>query len=1012
MGRCTATISVFIFLFVSLFSLPAFALSGDYNCDGEHDILDLIKQVSDILNNDSSDCHDQNNDGYNDVSYDAGVDAGAASVDTDSAYMEGFNDGVASVDTQICYEQGFEEGVASVDVQPYLDALGECCGDALDADSDGLLDFQDNCPTVYNDGQEDTDGDNIGDACECLNHPGCPAQGPCQGEGTCDSQTGECVVSVLDDGSPCAAGGESADPCAPGGMCQSGQCVSAPEVVYEGGLHIYNAADAAAAAQYTRVTDQIYMDNTNVSSLVLPNLRCVGTYLYLTNNHQLEVLSMPNLVQVGGEKPCEYEWDCDCCGNSCNDGLCVNNDTGETWTPAEGYLYMTGNTKLPTFDFSALRFAGDYGYSAGNDSLPKACVQDLIDQLANAGWTSSFTNSGGTDEPCPGLPDLDGDGDGVDVPTDNCPTVSNEDQQDTDGDLIGDACECLNVSSCPPEHDCQAEGACDPTTGQCVHDFLANGTGCDDSNDCTQTDQCQEGVCTGANPIADDGVACGPVSCPQTYCDAGQGTCSLPAPGSGESVHHGGLSIHNASDAAQAVQYTAITGNIYMDNTNVAALVLPNLRCVGEYLYLTNNAQLEVLSMPNLESVGSEKGCDGDWDCDCCDQFCNSDGLCVKEDGQAYMSTDGYLYMTGNMNLPTFDFSSLAFAGDYGYSTGNSALPTSCVDALITQLADAGWTNSFTNSGGADGSCPGPPNLDDDGDGVPVPIDNCPTVSNADQTDTDGDLIGDACECINVLSCPAQHDCQADGACDPTTGQCVNPSLDDGTGCDDGNDCTQTDQCASGSCTGSNPVEDTGVMCGNLGCPQTYCVPGEGSCEMLPDHDNRLYGSIYNPSSDDMVASDYAHVTEVVGDIYIDNMDDLVNLDLPNLTCVKGNAYITNNDSLQTINAPNLVSVGHYKPCDGQWDCDCCDNTCNDGVCSDPDGNSWIPAEGYLYMTGNQSLQGFDFSALQSAGDYGYSDGNSMLPSQCVSELSEQLYDAGWTGSYFHNGGGADGPCL
>ena len=38
-----------------------------------------------------------------------------------------------------------------------------------DADNDGILDYQDNCPMVYNPEQMDLDGNSVGDACECDN---------------------------------------------------------------------------------------------------------------------------------------------------------------------------------------------------------------------------------------------------------------------------------------------------------------------------------------------------------------------------------------------------------------------------------------------------------------------------------------------------------------------------------------------------------------------------------------------------------------------------------------------------------------------------------------------------------------------------------------------------------------------------------------------------------------------------------------------------------------------------
>ncbi|MCC7386067.1 MAG: hypothetical protein IT384_29735 [Deltaproteobacteria bacterium] len=77
------------------------------------------------------------------------------------------------------------------------------------------------------------------------------------------------------------------------------------------------------------------------------------------------------------------------------------------------------------------------------------------------------------------------------------------------------------------------------------------------------------------------------------------------------------------------------------------------------------------------------------------------------------------------------------------------------------------------------------------------------------------------------VTCTAQDQCHVAGACNPTTGTCSNPSAPDGTGCSDGDLCTQTDSCQGGGCAGSNPVVCTPLdQCHVVGT----CDFGTGAC--------------------------------------------------------------------------------------------------------------------------------------------------------------------------------------
>jgi hypothetical protein len=79
---------------------------------------------------------------------------------------------------------------------------------------------------------------------------------------------------------------------------------------------------------------------------------------------------------------------------------------------------------------------------------------------------------------------------------------------------------------------------------------------------------------------------------------------------------------------------------------------------------------------------------------------------------------------------------------------------------------------------------------DPDGDYVCGSVDNCPTVANANQVDTDGDGLGDACD-----TCPTDvaNDPDADGVCDPSIPpRSANPAQTNTDG-DAGDDCDPDD---------------------------------------------------------------------------------------------------------------------------------------------------------------------------------------------------------------------------
>ncbi len=186
-----------------------------------------------------------------------------------------------------------------------------------------------------------------------------------------------------------------------------------------------------------------------------------------------------------------------------------------------------------------------------------------------------------------------------------------------------------------------------------------------------------------------------------------------------------------------------------------------------------------------------------------------------------------------------------------------------CVFAVAEgKGCDDGDLCTAQDSCGADGVCSGTPLICDDSDActtdscvtesgqcanVEVSCDdsNVCTVDTCDAaTGCKNDVVADATECDDESACTSGDVCTAgvcagktvdcaDGnpctadTCDPATG-CVNANEPDGTGCTDGNLCTESDQCLQGTCTGQPVNCDDGEV-----CTLDQCAPDSG-CSNTP----------------------------------------------------------------------------------------------------------------------------------------------------------------------------------